>query len=149
MKVYLGADHRGFELKEKMKPILSGEGHEVEDLGNKSLDSEDDYVDFAARVAEEVEKNPEARGILFCGSGAGVDIVANKFDGVRSILASFPEEARVARQDDDVNVLALPADFISETQAQEIVKVFLETNFKGEERHKRRLGKITDIEKKN
>lgn len=149
MKVYLGADHRGFALKEKLKPFLEGEGYETEDLGNKILDSEDDYVDFAAKVAEEVEKNPEARGILVCGSGAGVDIVANKFDGVRSVLASSPEEVRAAREDDDVNVLALASDFLNQPEAEAISKSFLEAEFKGEERHRRRLGKITEIEKKN
>jgi len=149
MRVYLGADHRGFALKEKLKPFLSAEGHEAEDLGNKILDSEDDYVDFAAKVAEEVERNPDSRGILICGSGAGVDIVANKFDGVRSVSASTPGEARAAREDDDVNVLALASDFLSQAEARDIVKTFLETSFKGEERHRRRIGKIAEIEKKN
>jgi ribose 5-phosphate isomerase B len=149
MKVYLGADHRGFDLKEKLKVYLAGEGYECEDLGAATLNSEDDYVDFAAKVAEEVVRNPETRGILACGSGAGVDIVANKFDGVRSVLASLPEEARAAREDDDVNILALASDFLNQSEAEAISKIFLETEFKGEERHKRRLNKISEIEKKN
>lgn len=145
----MGADHRGFDLKEKLKIFLGKEGYDTEDLGAATLNSEDDYVDFAAKVAEEVVKNPETRGILLCGSGAGVDIVANKFDGVRSVLASSPEEARAAREDDDVNILALASDFLNQSEVEAISKSFLETEFKGEERHKRRLNKISEIEKKN
>lgn len=148
MKVYIGADHRGFELKEELKDFLMNE-YEVEDLGNLALDPKDDYPDFAASVARCVAEDKEARGIVICGSGAGVDIVANKFDGVRAVLAGSPEEIRSAREDDNVNVLALASDFTGEEEARIISQTFLETKFKNEERHARRLDKIADIERSN
>lgn len=148
MIIYLGADHRGFNLKEELKSLLERD-YDVRDLGNEKFEPKDDYPDFAARVAEEVSRDQESRGILICGSGAGVDIVANKFDGVRSVLASFPEEAKAAREDDDVNVLAIPADFVSEDMAGEIAFAFLKTEFKENPSHRRRLDKISDLEKNN
>lgn len=148
MRIYIGADHRGFELKEELKDFLMNQ-YEVEDMGNLKFDSNDDYPDFARRVAEKVRTDRESRGILICGSGAGVDIAANKFDGIRAVLAGSEKEIRSAREDDDVNVLALAADFTQEEDAQDIVKTFLETEFKNEEKHQRRLDKIADIERSN
>lgn len=147
--IFLGADHRGFALKEKLKSFFLKKGYEFEDFGNSSLNPQDDYTDFAARVAEEVRKDPEHRGILLCGSGAGVDIVANKFDGVRAMSPSSVDEIKAGRNDDDVNVVALAADFIHEDEAEAIVQAFLETPFAGEERFKRRLEKIQEIEETN
>ena len=143
--IYLGADHRGFELKEKLKVFLKEEGYEFEDLGNHTLDPTDDYPDFGAKVAKKVSEDPiNDRGILLCGLGVGMDIVANKFKGIRSAVIWSDNEALVkqSRQHDDSNILALPADHLTEEQAKKIVKLWLETPFSGEERHIRRLRKI-------
>lgn len=153
MTIYLGADHRGFALKEKLKKMLVDEGYDVIDCGATSLEPGDDFPDFAKAVAEAVGKNPESasnedgdRGILICGSGFGVDIAANKFPGIRAGLPMSPDHAYVARHDDDVNVLALAADFTDEAMAQKIVKTFFSTPFAKEERYNRRLEKIAKFE---
>ena len=107
--IYLGTDHRGFKLKEKIKEWLSEWGHEFEDLGNTVYDKGDDYPDFASAVARKVTENPrENRGILLCGSGVGMDIAANKFKGVRSALVWSDDEELVkhSRLDDGTNVLS-------------------------------------------
>ena len=148
MIIYIGADHRGFYLKETLKQALKGDSYEVIDLGNDESDGEDDYPDFAGAVAEKVAgTGGEVRGIVICGSGIGVDVVANKFSGVRSALAISPDQIRAGRQDDDVNVLSLAADFIKPEDAVAIVNIFLSTPFKKEERYSRRLGKISELEK--
>ena len=152
MLIYIGADHRGFQHKEIIKKYLSDLGYEVADLGNEKYDEADDYPDFAAKVAEKVSMNPDAsRGILICGSGAGVDIVANKFPHVRSSLVSNTEEAIDVRADDDANVLSLAADYVSAEDAKKIISLWLSTKFSGEERYKRRLKEIeqTEIDLKN
>jgi RpiB/LacA/LacB family sugar-phosphate isomerase len=147
MVIYLGADHRGFELKEVLKQFLKDEGYEVADAGNLEKEEGDDYPDFGAAVAEKVSRNAEtARGILICGSGAGMDIVANKFRQVRSVLGFSADQVFDARRDDDVNVLSLAADYLAEGDAKNIVRAFLKTPFAGEERHRRRLRKLSDIE---
>jgi len=147
MTIYIGADHRGVNLKERLKRILLDEAYDVVDVGAAQLVSDDDYPDFAAAVGAKVSAAPlEARGIVICGSGFGADIVANKFDGVRSALAMSPDHAYQGRHDDDVNVLALAADFIEETMAIKTMKVFLTTPFAKEERYTRRLEKIGKIE---
>lgn len=149
MIIYIAADHRGFYLKETLKGALKKDGYEVEDLGNPESAVDDDYPDFASAVAEKVAgTGSEVRGILICGSGFGVDIVANKFAGVRSALAMSVEQIRAGRHDDDVNVLSLGADFIQPDKALEIVRVFLSTGFGEEEKYSRRLGKIEQIEKR-
>lgn len=147
--IYLGADHRGFKLKETLKSFLKEEGYQFEDLGNTIYDPSDDYPDFAAKVAEKVSENPkENRGILFCGSGVGMDIVANKFKSVRSALVWSADEALVkqSRQHDDSNVLSLPANHLTEDQAKTIVKLWIETSFLEVERHIRRIQKIEELE---
>lgn len=150
MKVFLGADHRGFELKEKLKEWLEDHGHAVEDLGAHALVPDDDYPDFAFAVAEKVTENAaEHRGILFCGSGAGMDIAANKIKGIRATVIWSKESAEQARSHDDVNVISIAADWTPPEQAGEIVRMFLETPFSGEERHTRRLEKIREIEERN
>lgn len=145
--IFIGADHRGFELKKKLYKHLLDEGFPAVDLGNDHFDPNDDYVDFAYKVAEAVKNEPENKGILLCGSGVGVDIVANKLPGIRSALVSQPKMSRQAREDDDVNIISLPADLLDEKTAFEIVKIFLETPFSPEEKHRRRLGKLEEIEK--
>lgn len=146
MVIYLGSDHRGFKLKESVSEFLKGSGYEVVDFGNSSYDENDDYADFAKLVAQKVSMSPDERGILFCGSGAGMDISANKFRKVRSVLAVSPDQVYSARHDDNVNVLSIAANFTKEEDAKKLVSVFIETPFGGEERHQRRLDKITQIE---
>ena len=145
MKVFLGADHGGYKMKETLKGVLVNEGHEVVDLGNQQLDENDDYVDFAQWVAMGVVAAPGSRGILFCRNGMGMSIVANRIKGVRCGLAFNAETTRRGRTDDDINILSLPADFIDETLAEEMVKVFLSEKFDGEERYVRRINKIDKL----
>ncbi|MEX2090561.1 MAG: RpiB/LacA/LacB family sugar-phosphate isomerase [Candidatus Paceibacterota bacterium] len=146
--IYLGADHRGFKLKEKVKKWLEEWGYEFHDVGAFEYDQTDDFPVFASKVAESIIE-PDDRGIIICGSGVGVDEVANKFDGIRSGLAINKEQIEAARSDDNINVLSLASDFIVEEDAQEIVKTFLKTDFSDEERFNRRLGEISDIEETN
>jgi ribose 5-phosphate isomerase B len=149
MVIYLGADHGGVGLKEKLKEALKGEGYEVIDFGAFERTEGDDYPDFGVLVAEKVSLAPDAsRGILICRSGFGMDIVANKFSGVRAMLPVSPDHAYQGRHDDDANVLCFAADFIDDAMALKIVKVFLSTPFAKEERYARRLQKITDIEER-
>jgi ribose 5-phosphate isomerase B len=147
MTIYLGADHKGFALKEKIKQMLLAEAYDVVDLGASTLMPDDDYPVYGKAVAEAVRKNPTVdRGILVCGSGFGMDIVADKIHGVRAALPMSPDHAYQARHDDDVNVLALGADFIDEATAQKIVKTFISTPFAKEERYRRREDEISKIE---
>ena len=147
MLIYIGADHRGFKLKETLKQFLQREGYTVTDLGNSEYLEGDDYPDFAKLVAQKVSADAlNARGIVICGSGAGVDIVANKFPNIRSALGFSPDQVVEARSDDDVNVLALAADFLEEDEAKKIVSVWLQTPFDGDERDKRRIEKIRQID---
>ena len=143
MKLYIGADHRGFKLKQALIEWLQSQGHEVEDCGNTRLDPADDYPDYASYVAERVKNSSEdARGILLCGSGVGVSIAANKHKGIRAGLGINREQVASATEHDHINVLALAADFVTLDQAKEMVDVFLQTNYSPEERHVRRVGKI-------
>lgn len=141
--IFLGADHRGYNLKEDIKKFLAESGQSFEDLGNFKLDPNDDYTDFAKLVAEKVSQNPQSdKGILICGSGVGVDITANKFHGVRSALADDIETAKQSREHDDTNVLSLPADEVNLELAKKIVRVWLETHFSNGEKYQRRIDKM-------
>lgn len=146
--IYIGADHRGYKLKETLKIYLKELNFNFEDLGAHEINPEDDYPDYATlvakKVAEDLEKN---RGILICGSGVGVDVTANKFKGVRSALCFDASQARASRNDDNTNILSLSADFTDENSAKEILKIWLETPFSRLERHVRRVEKIKKIEK--
>jgi ribose 5-phosphate isomerase B len=145
--IYIGSDHRGYSLKEILKTYLTELGFPYEDLGAKELIPDDDYPDYALPVAKKVSESPtENFGILICGSGVGVDIVANKIKGVRSALCFNVDQAKASRNDDNSNVLSLSSDFISEDLAEDIVKIWLATPFSGEERHIRRLEKINTID---
>jgi len=147
MLIYLAADHRGFRLKESLKQYLKNSGYEVIDVGNEQLVEGDDYPDFAAIAARKVSLDPvNSRAILACGSGAGMDIVANKFKNVRSVLALNSDQAASSRNDDDSNVLCFAADYMEEGEARKIAAVWISSQFSGEERHKRRLRKIEDLE---
>lgn len=145
MVVYLGADHRGFELKEKIKDYLREEGYEIEDVGAFQYDPEDDYPDFAIKVAREITGDVGAKGILVCGSGHGVEIVANRFPEVRAVLGFNVEVVRQGREHEDANVLSLPSEWVSEDDAVEMVRVFLETERSKDTRHARRLQQIAQI----
>lgn len=150
MIIFIGADHRGFKLKEELKQFISNKGYTVDDKGNDHYDEADDYPDFVGAVAQEVAQDPDnRRGILICGSGVGIDVAANKFSRIRSALANNPDQALSSRNDVDANVLCLAADFLDEEQAKKIVSVWLQTPFSREERHKRRLKKIAEIEASN
>lgn len=145
--IYIGADHRGYALKEKIKSWLLEWGYEFEDEGAHSLNPDDDFPDFAEPVARKVIANPGSKGILLCGSDVGVTIAANKIKGIRAGGATIPDQVKAAVYDDDINVLTMGADYMGEKQAQEIVKIFLETQFSKGERFIRRINKITNLEK--
>jgi len=143
MVIYLGADHRGFKIKEVLKPFLKELGHEVVDLGNDHVDENDDYPDFANAVAKKVSQNPEIdKGILICGSGIGMAIAANKFENIRAAQVDKIEQAVLSKKDNNANVLTLSGNDLSESEVKEIVKIWLETPFSKEEKHERRLKKI-------
>ncbi len=147
MIVYIGADHRGFKLKEYLIGVLRNEGYEVADLGNVILDPNDDYVDFAAAVGKKISvEYQRARGIVICGSGVGVDVVANKFPNVRSALIASSDQAYDGRHDDDFNVLALASNFTEPEQAKKITLTWLTTEFASDEKYQRRLDKINRLE---
>jgi ribose 5-phosphate isomerase B len=147
MIIYLGADHRGFSLKEQIKAFLKGEGYEVHDMGAEAALRDDDYPDYAKLVAEKISLDSlNGRGILFCGSGVGMDIAANKFSGVRSVLAMSPDHALVGRNDDDTNVLSLGAEFVDLETARKIVSVWLQTPFSGESNDRRRLEALSKLD---
>lgn len=142
--VYLGADHRGFELKNKIVLELREKGWTVTDLTPKK-DLDDDYTDISIKLGEKIVLE-KALGILMCGSGAGVTVAVNKVKGVRAALAMTKKQARKVREDDDINVLCLAADFVNDEDNIEIVKDFLETTFMAEERFIRRINKIKEYE---
>lgn len=144
MIIYLATDHAGFELKEKIKKYLKDEGYTVEDLGAFQYDEKDDYPDFIKPAAEKISKTPTDRAIILGGSGQGEAIVANRYSGVRAaVLYKFDKDiVRLSREHGDANVLSLGARFIKEKDALKAVKLWLETTFSGEERHRRRLDKF-------
>lgn len=141
MKIAIGSDHAGFEHKEVLKEWLTNNGYEVSDFGTHSLDSVD-YPDFAHPVADAVEKQDASLGVLLCGSANGVAITANKHQGIRAALCWMEEIAALARQHNNANVVCIPARFVSNQQAEKILKTFLQTEFEGG-RHTRRVEKIS------
>ena len=146
MKIYLGADHAGFELKEQIKLYLQEKGHEVEDCGAFILDQTDDYPDFISKAAIGVAKDPNFRGFVFGKSGAGECIVANKIRNIRAVLGVNKENVTLSRTHNDANVLSLGTMFVNAETAKGLIKIFLETPFVGEPRHVRRIIKIKKIE---
>jgi ribose 5-phosphate isomerase B len=144
MKVYLGTDHGGYEQKESIKLFLDSLGVEYEDLGAYSEQSVD-YPSFGKKVAEAVKESRGSCGIVFCGTGIGISIAANKVSGVRAALCTTPTHARLARQHNNANVLALGGRMTGIELAKDIVQTFLESSFKGG-RHERRVGQISAIE---
>ncbi len=145
--LYIGADHRGFGLKKIIKIYLTKLGYSFKDLGNTKLDKTDDYPDFAKLVALAVSKNPEKnRGIVICGSGAGVCITANKIKKIRAGLATNVNMAKAEKADDNINVLCIAADSTTAVMTKKIIKTWLSTKFAGYKRYKRRIKKIIRIE---
>lgn len=148
MRIFLGADHGGFELKEKVKGLLSVKEVEFEDLGNLELDYTDDYPDYAFKVAERVGRG-EGLGILICRSGVGVCVAANKYKGVRAAQVFNPTMAGKAREDDGANVMCLGGDYLAVADLEAIIENFIETDFSPEARHRRRVEKILSKEAEN
>lgn len=147
MKIAIASDHAGFTMKERLRPWLQEQGHDVVDLGAYD-DSPSDYPDFAEAVARAVLDGEVDRGVLLCGSGVGASIAANRFHGVRAALAHDAFSARQAVFDDDANVLCLGPRVIGEETAKLLITIFLEEEFSHLERHERRLSKLRAIEEK-
>lgn len=144
MTVYIGADHRGFALKEKLKPWISSLGHDVVDCGNTMHDPVDDFPDFSFAVADRVATSDEGSlGIVICGSGGGVTMAANKVRGIRCALGVGIEDVMHNRKHNDMNVLAISSDATETDHAKDLIKTFLKTSYSSEERFARRLAKIT------
>lgn len=142
--IYIGSDHAGFGLKEGLKTFMADSGYIVEDLGNLEYDKEDDYPDFALKVALKACK--QGKGVLICGSGQGMCIAANKVKGIRAVLVRDTEEAKMTREHNDSNVICLSGLKLILEDAKCILDVWLDTEFSGEERHLRRIKKIRGIE---
>lgn len=147
--IYIGSDHAGYELKEKLKIFLKESGYEVTDKGAYKLDSEDDYPDFIIPVAEAVATHQDNFGIVLGGSGQGEAISANKIDDIRAIeyYGGDIDIIKLGREHNNANILSLGARFVTDKEAEEAVKLFLETKFNREERHTRRINKIDEEEK--
>ncbi len=146
--VTLGADHGGLSLKTDLIPWLGSQGHQVTDVGAYSLDPADDYPDFAERVARVVTSDQAQRGILICGSGVGACIAANKVPGIRACLGHDVYSAHQGVEHDDMNILCLGARVVGIELAKDLVAAFLNADFTGEERHRRRLDKVTAMERR-
>ena len=148
MNIYIASDHAGYTKKRHLADALST-NYNVVDLGPEQLNPGDDYPIFTERVARAVVGDPGSRGILVCDSGQGMEIAANKVDGVRAAVVWNEHVAFETRRDNDSNVLSLPAGELKEEELLAVSKVWLETDFSEEERHKRRLQEITDIERED
>jgi ribose 5-phosphate isomerase B len=145
MRIAVGSDHAGFELKELVESMLADAGHDITDVGTDS-DESTDYPLHAEAAAKLVAEGDAERAVLVCGSGVGVSIAANKVDGVRAVNAHDPDEAETSRRHNDANVLTLAGRRLSADAARPIVECFLETEFEGG-RHQRRVDQITAVER--
>jgi ribose 5-phosphate isomerase B len=139
--IYLGSDHGGFELKQKLMAWLQDQGREFEDLGNTEFEQGDDYPDFAFKVVQALGEGDQ--GILLCRSGQGMAMAANRSPHTRAIVGLNVEEVKRGRNDEDANVLVLAGDFLEEDEAKKITETFLNTPFSKEERHQRRIQKLS------
>ena len=146
MKIYVAADHRGFEMKGELVEWLATLDHEVVDLGPKKYVQSDDYPDYGFALGEAVARDTGSVGIAVCGSGVGMVISTNKVKGVRAGQARDPEIAAVGKSDDNTNVLVLSSDYIELADAKKVVQTWLATDFAGEDRFQRRIDKITSYE---
>ncbi|HSW98580.1 MAG TPA: RpiB/LacA/LacB family sugar-phosphate isomerase [Candidatus Saccharimonadales bacterium] len=147
MKVYIGADHNGFEMKRALTEGLVRAGYAVIDEGDDHLDPQDDYPQFAAKTvaAMRASDDSDARGILICGSGQGICMAANRFKGIRAALAWNLEEVHASRNDDDCNVLCLPARYMQTDEALKLAEAWLATPFAGAPRFKRRIRELDEL----
>ncbi|MEK6983650.1 MAG: ribose 5-phosphate isomerase B [Nanoarchaeota archaeon] len=146
-KIFLGADHAGFRLKEEIKNFLNALGYKYNDLGVHTDKNKSDYPEIALKVAREVAKH-NSRGILICGTGTGEAIAANKVRGIRAANCFNEYTAKMSREHNNSNVLCLGARVLSSILAKKMAKIWLETDFSSEARHKRRVKQIENIEKK-
>jgi RpiB/LacA/LacB family sugar-phosphate isomerase len=146
MKVGIGADHGGFEMKEQLARLVAGNGHEVVDFGDKIIDNNDDYPDFAIPLAKAVASGEVDRGILICGSGVGASVAANKVRGVRAALCHDEFTARQGVEDDAMNIVCFGGRTMGIAVAWDCAKNFLAARFSGAERHQRRLAKVIALE---
>ena len=149
-KIFLAADHAGFELKEEIKNYLDNKGFDVEDKGAFKFDADDDYPDFIFKTAKKVAENPNSLGIIFGASGQGEAIVANKAKGIRAAVYNTNnlDIAKLSKIHNNANILSIGARFVAKESAIKAVNAWLGTNFSSEARHKRRIKKIENIEKK-
>lgn len=148
MTVFIGADHRGFELKQKILLYLSKRNCEVEDVGNTVYDKDDDYPQFAALAVQKMfsSDNEDPRAILICGGGQGMAMAANRFNGIRTAVIDSVEAAKWARNDNNANVMSLSAELYDNNDDwQEIVDVFLKTKFSESKRHERRITQLDNL----
>jgi ribose 5-phosphate isomerase B len=147
MKIFIGADHNGFEYKQQLSEALKQAGHEVIDDGDLTINPDDDFPQFASKVVNELlaSNDPEAKGILVCGSGQGMCMAANRFKGIRASLCWNPNEARSARNDDDSNILCLSSKYTSLDEAGTIMATFLSTPFAGAPRFIRRIKELDEL----
>ncbi len=146
MRILIGGDHAGFELKNQILAKLQAEGRDVKDLGALEYDANDDYPDFALAVSEAVARGDADRGIVICGSGVGAAIAANKVRGIRASMVQDSYSAAQGVEHDDMNVICLGGRVTGVAVAEAIVDAFLGAKFTGEERHRRRLQKVLDAE---
>jgi ribose 5-phosphate isomerase B len=146
MKIVIGADHAGYDMKQALIAYLQNLGHEVLDLGTHEPGKPDDYPDFAVLVCEALLAGKGERGVLVCGSGVGVSVAANKFKGIRAGLTHDHYSARQGVEHDDMNVIVMGSRVIGINSAYDLVDAFLGTKFTGEARHARRLAKVKAIE---
>ena len=145
MNIFIGADHRGFELKNKLMEYLQEKNIRIEDMGNYQYDPNDDYPDFARKVAEAILQNPqEYLGIVVCGSGIGVSIMTNRYKGIRCALIFESSQAQHGRENDHVNIISLPSDYLDLEKAKQIIDVFLSSSPKNEEKYIRRVRKLDE-----
>ena len=146
MRIAVGADHGGFPLNERIIKELRAAGHEITDFGTHDGSQPDDYPDYALKVGQAIQAATADIGILICGSGVGASVAANKLHGIRAALCGDTYSAHQSREHDDCNILCLGARVTGVELASEIVRTFVAARFTGEERHRRRLGKIAEIE---
>ncbi len=146
MKLAIGADHAGFDLKAQIVPWLESTGHQLVDLGAHALDPADDFPDFAAAVARSVTSGQAERGVMICGSGVGASIAANKVGGIRACLCHDTYTARQGVEHNDMNVLCLGGRVIGIEVAKEVIAAFIGAKFMPDARFQRRIGKVSEIE---
>lgn len=145
MTIYIGADHRGFEMKNQLIEWLQTLGHDIVDCGNTIYDKDDDWNDYANMVSEKIMTDVDGIGILLCGSGVGVSMMANRHKGIRAALCFLPDQAEHARVNDHANIICLPSNYVNEESAKSIIDVFIKSQPSLEEKYLRRKMKLDSI----